>query len=473
MRILYYYWCQFDDETQPGGGVKVYLKNIINDLKDRPNIEIYTLNSGVDYDFSGKLHIEKIPQKDNIHRFKVVNSPIASPSKCAFFENEIYLTDESLKNLLREFIKKQGPFDVVHIQSIEGLGIKCLELQEEFPDTKLILSIHNYHYFCPQVNLWKWNKENCIDFHGGKDCSTCMGRFPSSDKIKMFYLFSSYMKKWGIHADINQIKNKARSILGYSKSAVIDKTAVSPVPNYDYHLFEKFRKTNALYINRYADEVLCVSKRVKWIAENMGVNSDKLHTSYIGSDFASHAKDAPAWPVNSEYFKIAYMGYMRRDKGLYFLVDALEKLPADYAEKLDLVVAARYEDMNLLARIKALSKNFHKVETYDGYTRSDIPNITKNLNLGVVPVMWEDCLPQVAIELKAMGVPVLASNLGGASELSSAEEFRFNAGNIDDFNDHLCHLINYRNLLAKYYDKHLKLRTMKEHCDELIVYYNA
>ena len=471
MRILYYYWCQFDDDTQPGGGVKVYLRNIINDLKNRKDVEIYTLNSGVDYDLSGKLHIEKIPAKDNIYRFKIVNSPIASPSKCAFFENEKYLTDEFLKNLLRDFLKKQGPFDVVHIQSIEGLGIKCLELKEEFPDTKLILSIHNYHYFCPQVNLWKWNKENCTDFHDGKDCCTCMGRFPSSDKIKKFYLFSSCMKKWGIHVDINQLKNKARSVLGYSKSAVIDDKVASAMPHYDFSLFKKFRETNAAYINRYADAVLCVSKRVKWIAEKMGVDPEILHTSYIGSDFTLHAKEKPAYPIDSEYFKIAYMGYMRRDKGLYFLIDALEKLSIDYAKKIDFVVAARYEDQALLGRIKGLANRFHKIETLNGYTRKDIVNITNHLNLGVVPIMWEDCLPQVAIEFKAMGIPVLGSKLGGVAELSSAAEFSFEAGNIKDFNDHLMNLMDHRDLLSKYYEKHLKLRTMKEHCDELVSYY--
>lgn len=58
-----------------------------------------------------------------------------------------------------------------------------------------------------------------------------------------------------------------------------------------------------------------------------------------------------------------------------------------------------------------------------------------------------------------------------ASELTEAEEFCFNAGDKDDFIKHLLLFYNDRNLLNKYYDKHLKLKTVKEHCDELNKYY--
>ena len=47
--------------------------------------------------------------------------------------------------------------------------------------------------------------------------------------------------------------------------------------------------------------------------------------------------------------------------------------------------------------------------------------------------MWEDNLPQVAMEFKAMGIPVFASNRGGASELTEKTDFRFIAGDEEDF----------------------------------------
>ncbi len=60
-------------------------------------------------------------------------------------------------------------------------------------------------------------------------------------------------------------------------------------------------------------------------------------------------------------------------------------------------------------------------------------NILTGVNLGVIPALWEDNLPQVAIEMVAFGVPILSSSAGGASELTRSDAFRFNVGDTEDF----------------------------------------
>ena len=49
----------------------------------------------------------------------------------------------------------------------------------------------------------------------------------------------------------------------------------------------------------------------------------------------------------------------------------------------------------------------------------------EDVNLGIVPPLWEDNLPQVAIEMISNGIPVLTSMNGGAKELNSHVMFRF------------------------------------------------
>ena len=101
-----------------------------------------------------------------------------------------------------------------------------------------------------------------------------------------------------------------------------------------------------------------------------------------------------------------------------------------------------------------------------------MPDIYKNIDLGIVPVIWEDNLPQVAIEYVAYGVPILCSDLGGAQELSEAKEFVFKAGDINDFQEKITNIINNRDLLKKYFDKKKKLTTMEEHINSLMEFYN-
>lgn len=469
MRILYYYWTQYDDETRRGGGVQVYLKNIINYFKNNKNVEIVTLNSGVDYSISGKLKIEKIFD-NNCKCFKIVNSPILAPSKASFHEVDKYLFDEKLKKILKEFISKNGPFDVIHIQSLEGLSLKVLELKELFPKTKFILSLHNYFYFCPQVNLWKNDELNCSNYHNGKDCVNCLGAFPNSSSIKKYYTINTSLAKLGLAKQSTKITKNIKKI--YTKLH-FSKGKEECRDNKTGNLYADFRNKNVEYINRYVDFVLCVSERVRDIAISMGINGKKAYTSYIGTQFAKSALGKNRNDIFNRVFGMAYMGYMRKDKGLYFLVDSLEAMEKEYSKNISITIAAKQDDLALTERIKKLKAKFKEVILYDGYTHNDIKNILKNVNLGIVPVLWEDNLPQVAIEFCSLGIPVLASNLGGPSELSKAKEFVFKAGNIEDFNDHVYNLIDNRLLLNKYFEQQIELTTMEAHCQRLLEIYNG
>ena len=74
--------------------------------------------------------------------------------------------------------------------------------------------------------------------------------------------------------------------------------------------------------------------------------------------------------------------------------------------------------------------------------------------------------------MKANGVAVLSSDLGGAKELTSAKEFVFKAGNIEDFTEKLSFIINNPNILQEYWKNSKPLVTMKEHIDSLVKCYD-
>ena len=121
MKILFYYWMQYNDVNSRGGGVQVYLRNVINGLRKRDDIEIYTLSSGTAYDLSGKCRIEKLSSDGKIKRYQIVNSPMLAPSKASFYNQDTYIHDDNLKKILMNFINELGGVDVIHFQSLEGL----------------------------------------------------------------------------------------------------------------------------------------------------------------------------------------------------------------------------------------------------------------------------------------------------------------------------------------------------------------
>lgn len=68
------------------------------------------------------------------------------------------------------FIQEIGDLDVIHFNNLEGVSAKILELKQKYPKIKFVYSLHNYFPFCPQVNLWYHDEENCLDYRHGERC---------------------------------------------------------------------------------------------------------------------------------------------------------------------------------------------------------------------------------------------------------------------------------------------------------------
>ena len=86
MKILYYNWVQFDDPEKRGGGVSVYLKNLISHLVNH-NIDVSFLSSGLSYNFiKKKIYIRKTKNQfgQKCKTFAMVNSHVMSPGHFSF-----------------------------------------------------------------------------------------------------------------------------------------------------------------------------------------------------------------------------------------------------------------------------------------------------------------------------------------------------------------------------------------------------
>ena len=202
---------------------------------------------------------------------------------------------------------------------------------------------------------------------------------------------------------------------------------------------KKYRGTMTSVINANISCVIGVSKRTCRILEKNGIKNDKIRQLYIGTS-AADEEMKPIRVSDKKRIAVVYMGYQMRDKGYYFFIEAMNRLPEEIANRIDLTVAAKYNPKQRGEEIR--SEKFASYTYKDGYKRDEVKEILADKDLGVVPVLWEDNLPQVAMEIAASGVPVLASDRGGASELSDDERFRFKAGDKEDFAEHISYFVN-------------------------------
>ncbi len=120
-------------------------------------------------------------------------------------------------------------------------------------------------------------------------------------------------------------------------------------------------------------------------------------------------------------------------------------------------------DAGTMARLAALRARMAGVTHLDAYSHDGLDALLAGVDVGVVPVLWHDNLPQVAIEMHARHIPLLTSDMGGAQELGNCPEMVFAAGDIGAFHARIEALLAGRIDMDRYWENARAPVTMAEH----------
>lgn len=455
-KLLIYNWVPFDNPGKIGGGVTIYCQNLISViLKERPDIQVYFLSSGWAYDASTTAcYIRKIPNVfgDRCRSFEVVNSPVPAAQDLLLNNPQIALKSDVLKAIISSFLSDYGPFDVIHFNNLEGLSLDILELKSDFPRIKFVYSIHNYVPFCVTGFYFQRNRNhNCSPAHSAAECLSCttVGRRKniSGELYERAKLAVHAEKQFPMREWITALNFDSLDSIGDSETLI------------------SFTQTAIKNINNYVDHVLAVSKRVYDIALDNGIQQEKMQVAYIGTRIADNQVRCSIAPP-SKYMKIAFLGSNAyfEEKGFPFLIEALSTLEEKDAARIDVLLTTTNGN---ISEIRQRLSKFHNVIVKKGYLHSELKCLLKDVHLGIIPVLWEDNLPQIAIEMVAIGVPILCSSFGGASELCNNKLFCFQGGDKEDFKEHLLYFLNNPRMLSEYWKEHSGLMTLKQHWSEM------
>lgn len=459
-KILIYNWVPYDNYWKFGGGVTIYCNNLIKTIiKKYPFAQIYFLSSGFAYSAErSETFIRRIGSLygDRCKQYEIVNSPVPAAQDKLMVNPTIALNNANLKQIFKSFIEKHGPFTAIHFNNIEGISLDVLDLKKDFSETKFIYSMHNYVPICVTGFYYqRHNHCNCNNAHTAHDCMLCTRTALKRNISDELYKSSQF----AVDKEKCLPKDEWIKAFGFAQ---LDKDVK------ETHVLD-FAKTATKKLNENCDSMLAVSKKVYDIAVENGLDKKKLHVSYIGTEVAKRqAKKSLYRPTDG--LKIVFLGnsLTYEEKGYPFLLKTLAQLENEYSSKIDIVLTVKDKQHN---EIYQQLKKFRSVNVICGYTHNDLENIFKGCNLSIVPVLWEDNLPQIAIESVAYGVPVLASSFGGASELTDSQLFRFEGGNSSDLLKKIKYFVDHPKALDKYWEEHHGLTTMDKHIEQLLPFY--
>ncbi len=467
-KILIYNWCPFDNPWKAGGGVTVYIQNLIREITaNDPTVSVYMLSSGFAYDITRlEPYVRELKSpayEGQLWQYEIVNSPVPAEQTHVLKNPTVALASDSLKDVFRSFLAKYGPFEAVHFNNIEGLSLDVLDLKQDFPETRFLFSVHNYVPFCLHGYYFMRHRHCvCSPEHTGEDClKCCAGRTEKRNIADEVYGRGSYALQKEQKDQVAYSKDRWLGELGLDR--LDQESSSEELPS--------FARTAVAKLNANCDQILAVSRRVYDLAAENGIRPEIMAVSYIGTQVAEHQLRKAATSVPEDgVLRIVFLGSSLtiEEKGYPFFLRAMKSLDPAYARKIELVLTVRDKEHREIYDDLA---HFRSLKVINGYTHEDLPEILRGCHLSVVPVVWEDNLPQIAIESVAYGVPVLSSSAGGASELCTSELFRFKVGDEADYLSRLCHFADHPADLGLYWEAHPGLTTMAEHWKSLRGYY--
>jgi glycosyltransferase involved in cell wall biosynthesis len=486
MRILIYNFVQPGAaKTKQGGGVAIYQDNLIRALKEKGHDPI-VMSCGDRYSLRpGRAFLTA--HNDGLERAVIVDSPVMAPAHYTFHRIERYYEDPGLDHIPALLRATYGEIDVFHFQNVEGLSAGFFRaLRKEYPQARLLLSAHNYNLVCPQVNLWYREHKVCDDYREGRSCVNCVLFDDLQPAAVNLRRLETILLKLQVEPDsraANAVEAVVRApfklkrrLLRYLPAKANPGGAAPPIvvtSEEESAKYRRYREENIRLVQNVFDRVIAVSERTRRVLMDRGVPAEKVKVSYIGTaqypTFLTSRKITDA----QDHVHIAFLGYMRADKGFYFLLEALFSLHEGWAKRISLTIAAPLWDYHVVGRLRGMAYKFRDIRIFDGYSHKTLDRILEGVNLGVVPVLWEDNLPQVAIEMAARGIPLLTSDRGGAQEIGSNPDFIFRSGSKSDFCTKLQRLVSGEVPLGAFWEKPTTIRSMEDHLAEMMRFYEG
>ncbi len=306
---------------------------------------------------------------------------------------------------IREVLAKQ-PFDVMHIVSGYLMGRPVIEAAHEF-GIPLVLTLTEYWFLCARLNLIQATGTLCNGPETTEKCTRCLMedkrryRLPSQAAPKLMDWLWPGIHKTSVTNKTMVAVQRRQTILNEALNSV--HTVISP----SQYLIDKFSE----------------------------YGFDTSRFLYVRQGLADYPNGQPVWqPATDGRLRVGYMGQIKAHKGVDLLVDAILTM-RDIGKNISLDLWGNDNESPVYAKaLQTRSIHDPQIRWNGPYTGSKMWDILAQLDVVVVPSRWHENSPNVILEAHKMGIPVVATNLGGMAELVEHEKDGL-VFNINDAND--------------------------------------
>lgn len=176
MRIGMIGWARMSSQGREGSGYNLSKSDLARGLVKSGHSVCY-LQSGMGYRLgvTGRTRGPHIVHREDwagVRCFELRNSPNVAPAAMNFTNMAEETSSPRTTALVLEWLAAER-VEVVHVHSLEGYGLDLIGAMED-AGIPVVVTMHNYWFACPQVDLLHREAEVCTDYDGGRKCVGCL-----------------------------------------------------------------------------------------------------------------------------------------------------------------------------------------------------------------------------------------------------------------------------------------------------------
>ena len=216
-----------------------------------------------------------------------------------------------------------------------------------------------------------------------------------------------------------------------------------------------------LLSNRYVDGVVGVSNFILNEHLRLGYFRNSKLNTYIYNPITSvNSRGLPKKKKDREEIILGLIGVMSPTKGTEFVLEHFQRLNIPNA-KLFIYGKGVSKDYEETLEMKFTSPSI----VFKGFRRPE--EIYKEIDITIIPSLWNEPFPRTLIESYSWGIPVLASNRGGIPEqvIEGKTGFIFDPDKEGDFEEKLEKIISH----IRFFSKREIIEASRQFRKELII----
>ena len=317
--------------------------------------------------------------------------------------------------------------DVVHIISCLTLSASIIRTIKH-THTPVIITLTDFWFLCPRITLLRDNSELCSGQTTAADCLRCMLGHAKSFRLVSSILPESIVDTVLVSVSQHPVITRQRGMRGMALNIT--------------HRKEYLRETLAM-----ADCVIAPSKSLQNLFRQNGFCAPMRIVPH-GHDLSwlqSYARR-----TESDTVRFGYLGQIISIKGVHLVLQAFKTLPPESLATLS-VFGDLDKEPSYTEQLRHIAANSSKIQFKGAFVREQLGEILGQLDVVVVPSVWYENSPLVIQEAFAAKIPVIATDLGGMSEIvqHQVNGLLFERSNVQDLSYQLQRVINEPGLLER------------------------